>query len=48
MFTTADDIDPAYGKRLREVISAGVEVIAVRLNHYNQSIEVADAVRIEL
>lgn len=48
LFTPADDIDPAYGKRLREVISAGVEVIAVRLNHYQQSIEVADEVSIEL
>ncbi|MBV1889708.1 MAG: DNA/RNA nuclease SfsA [Gammaproteobacteria bacterium] len=48
LFTTADDIDPAYGKRLREVISAGVEVIAVRLNHYQQSIEVADEVPIKL
>ena len=48
VFTPADHIDPAYGKRLREVIKAGVEVIAVRINHYHQSVEVTDQVKIAL
>lgn len=29
-FTPADDIDPEYGRLLREVVSAGVEVLAYR------------------
>ena len=48
VFTTADQIDPAYGQRLREVMTAGVEVIAVRINHHYQSVTVADAVEIKL
>jgi sugar fermentation stimulation protein A len=32
-FAPAWNIDPAYGQRLREVIAAGVEALAVRICH---------------
>ena len=48
IFTAADQIDPAYGQRLREVIKVGVEVIAVRINHHHQSVAAAEAVEIKL
>ena len=48
IFTAADQIDPVYGQRLREVIKTGVEVIAVRINHHHQSVAAAEAVEIKL
>jgi sugar fermentation stimulation protein A len=32
-FAPADEIDPAYARRLREVAGAGVELLAVRIEH---------------
>ncbi len=48
VFTVADDVDPAYGQRLREVVDLGVEVIAPQLIHGPQSIMVAGVLPIML
>jgi len=47
-FSAADSVDPAYGRRLREVIELGVEVIAPRLVHRSQSISVEGSLPITL
>ncbi len=47
-FAPARDIDPAYAERLTEVAAAGVEVLAVRLRHLEQSIETGELLRVEL
>jgi len=47
-FGLAVDIDPDYARCLREVAAVGVEVIAVRLRHGPQSVEVGEAVPIML
>lgn len=46
--SVADQVDPAYGKRLREVVERGVEVIAQRLEHGSQSITVNGAIPVML
>ena len=46
--SVADEVDPAYGKRLREVIELGVEVIAPRLVHGPKSITVEGALPVVL
>ena len=47
-FTTADDIDPAYGKELRRAVDAGVEVLAYRADVSPEEIRVAERVVAEL
>lgn len=47
-FSPADDIDPAYGRRLREVAAAGVELMALRIAHQGQEMRVVDEVPIIL
>ncbi len=47
-FAPADAIDPAYGRRLREVTAQGVEVIAVRILHEENSSRVGSEVAVEL
>ena len=37
-FSPADDIDPAYAERLRQVVEQGVEVYAVRIAHTEQAL----------
>lgn len=45
-FSPADEIDPAYGQRLREVMAAGVEALALRIRHTAKGMKVAGEVRI--
>ena len=48
-FAPADEIDPAYGATLRRVVrEAGVELLALRLRHGEQSMEVAERVPVDL
>jgi sugar fermentation stimulation protein A len=48
-FSPADQIDPAYGEVLRRVVDqTGVELMAVRIAHRRQALEVAEMVPIEL
>ena len=48
-FSPADGIDPAYGELLRRVVDqAGVELLAVRIAHRQQALEVAEMVSIDL
>jgi sugar fermentation stimulation protein A len=48
-FSPADAIDPAYGVTLRRVVQeAGVEVLALRIRHTSQSMEVAESVQVVL
>lgn len=48
-FSPADGIDPVYGATLRRVVSeGGVEVMAVRILHMNQALQVGGTVNIDL
>ncbi|MBL3600204.1 MAG: DNA/RNA nuclease SfsA [gamma proteobacterium endosymbiont of Lamellibrachia anaximandri] len=47
-FRPADEIDPVYGKTLRRVVEAGVEVVAVRILHLPQAMKVGDPVAVDL
>jgi sugar fermentation stimulation protein A len=47
-FAPAWEIDPAYGRRLREVAAAGVEVVAVRIRHTAEGMEVEGRLPVEL
>ncbi|MEN8167233.1 MAG: DNA/RNA nuclease SfsA [Pseudomonadota bacterium] len=48
-FAPADEIDPAYGATLRQVVrEAGVEVIALRIRHLGQAMQAAEPVEILL
>ena len=47
-FSPADAIDPAYGRRLREVQAAGVEILALRIAHPDQRMTVSAAVPVWL
>ena len=47
-FSPADEIDPAYGETLREVVAQGVEVVALRIRHGPQSMEVTGEVPVRL
>jgi len=47
-FGPADYIDPAYGKRLREAVEAGVELLAYRSRIEETAIGLGDAVAIDL
>jgi len=47
-FAPADEIDPAYAMRLCEVVSQGVEAIAVRLAHGEDAISLGEMVEVEL
>jgi sugar fermentation stimulation protein A len=47
-FSPADAIDPAYGRRLREVSAAGVELLALRIRHQGREMRVAAEVPVEL
>jgi sugar fermentation stimulation protein A len=48
-FTPADEIDPVYGATLRQVVQqAGVEVLALRILHMEQSMQVGGPVVVVL
>jgi sugar fermentation stimulation protein A len=47
-FAPAWAVDPAYGDRLREVLSAGVEALAVRICHLAQGMETGECLPVEL
>ena len=47
-FTVADEIDPAYGKALREVAEAGVELLAYSTKVTPSSFELHRRLTIEL
>jgi sugar fermentation stimulation protein A len=47
-FTSADAIDPKYGKALRTAVNRGVEVIAVRAKSSVTSITVGESVPVKL
>ena len=48
-FSPADEIDPAYGETLRRAVQgAGVEVLALRIRHCVQTMEVAESVQVVL
>ncbi len=48
-FAPADEIDPAYGATLRQVVrEAGVEVIALRIRHLGQAMQVAESINTSL
>jgi sugar fermentation stimulation protein A len=47
-FSPAETIDPAYSGRLREVVSAGVEALAVRISHSRDGLWVEGPVPIDL
>ncbi len=44
----ADTIDPAYAKRLREVVAQGVEVLAVRIEHTRDGLRAGGPVPVDL
>jgi sugar fermentation stimulation protein A len=46
-FTTADDIDPTYGKELRRAVDGGVEVLAYRADVGPEEIRVVERVAVE-
>jgi sugar fermentation stimulation protein A len=48
IFRPADEIDPAYGETLRQVVAQGVEVVAVRIGHDSQSMRVTGEVPVKL
>jgi sugar fermentation stimulation protein A len=48
VFRPADDIDPAYGEALRQVVSQGVEIMALRIEHQADRMRVSTVVPIEL
>jgi sugar fermentation stimulation protein A len=47
-FSPADSIDPAYGETLRRVVAKGVEVIAVRIEHGVDSMQIVSEVPVSL
>lgn len=47
-FEPADETDPAYGQALREVAAAGVELIAVRIKHTRDGMEIGEEIPIRL
>ncbi len=47
-FAPAGEVDPNYARRLREVASEGVEVMAVRLEHSEGSVAVGESVSVDL
>ena len=47
-FSPASEIDPAYARRLQEVVAAGVEVLAVRIRHGVNDLEVCGPVAVDL
>jgi sugar fermentation stimulation protein A len=47
-FSPAETIDPAYSNRLRQVVSGGVEALAVRIAHTRDGLRVEGAVPIDL
>jgi len=47
-FGPADAVDPAYGRRLREVSAQGVEVLALRIAHDGREMRVSGEVAVEL
>jgi sugar fermentation stimulation protein A len=47
-FRPAHEIDPAYAETLRKVVENGVEVIALRIQHHSDSMQVSDEVAVDL
>ncbi|MCU7844009.1 MAG: DNA/RNA nuclease SfsA [Candidatus Thiodiazotropha sp. (ex Monitilora ramsayi)] len=47
-FRPADEIDPGYADTLRQVVEQGVEVIALRLSHQNEEMQVSAEVPVVL
>jgi len=48
VFAPAWSIDPAYAKRLLEVVAAGVEILAVRIRHTPDGMETGDTLAVDL
>lgn len=47
-FRPADEVDPAYGKALREVLKQGVEAVAWRMRYDERGVELLDQLPIDL
>jgi len=47
-FSPAEDVDPTYARRLREVVELGVEVLALRIRHTAEGMEGGEMVPVEL
>ncbi len=47
-FSPAEDVDPAYASRLREVVERGVEVLALRIHHTAKGMEGGEMVPVKL
>ena len=47
-FAPAEAIDPGYAERLREVVAAGVEALAIRIRHTDEGMSVGEALRMDL
>ncbi|HEC15589.1 MAG TPA: DNA/RNA nuclease SfsA [Sedimenticola sp.] len=45
-FSPAREIDPAYARRLEEVVGQGVEALAVRIRHTDEGMEVGGMVEV--
>jgi sugar fermentation stimulation protein A len=48
VFSPADEIDPVYGKALRDAVAAGVEVLAYRCEITKKSLSLGPPVRVSL
>ncbi len=47
-FSPAAGVDPAYARRLQEVAREGVEILAVRIRHFAEVMEVSGPVPVDL
>ncbi|MEE8523161.1 MAG: DNA/RNA nuclease SfsA [Thermoanaerobaculia bacterium] len=47
-FRPADEVDPAYGETLREVVAAGVEPLAYRMRYTRRRVEIVDRLPVDL
>ena len=44
----ADEVDPAYGETLRQVVAAGVEALAYRMRFSRRRVQLVDRLPIDL
>ena len=47
-FSPAEEIDPEYARRLREVVDQGVEIYALRIRHTADAMMGDSLVKVEL
>lgn len=47
-FRPADEVDPAYGETLREVVDAGVEALAYRMRYTRRAVDIVDRLPVDL